>query len=341
MQFCVWCPDAIRAQSVTQKAYQGEDRGEIKAGIYEPVTNDGGRMKYGGVNDPRMGGDEKLDPDDPGFFGHIELAQPVYNIGYINEVRTILGCVCYHCGKILEGAKNEKIQAALKIQDPKSRLRAIHAVTKGKKACNDESGCGRKQPVRIMKPSADVLMVQFERPSDNDPNSSIPGNGEPIQRLLPREALRILKSITDENIVKLGFHPKYARPEWFIWTVLPVPPPPTRPSVEFDSGITDDDLTHKYVNIVKANNLLRQSLDNGDPPTTQEDVRVLCFLVLPCALMSATLSSFYRVPASCLAVQLPDTPDLCVSNEYCARSLIPLNRAAARMRPMFQSVRPA
>ena len=119
-----------------------------------------------------------------------------------------------------------------------------------------------------MKPSADVLMVEFDDPDD------IPGNGERTQRLLPRDAHRILKSITDENIQKLGYHPKYARPEWFIWTVLPVPPPPTRPSVEFGSGVTDDDLTHKYINIVKANNTLRASMMSGDPPGIQEEV---CF----------------------------------------------------------------
>jgi DNA-directed RNA polymerase II subunit RPB1 len=129
-------------------------------------------------------------------------------------------------------------------------------------------GCGRPQPIKLIKPSADKLFIEFDA-SDQD----IPGNGERRQQLLAKDAHTILKLISNDDIIKLGFHPKYARPEWFIWTVLPVPPPPTRPSVEFGSGISDDDLTHKYINIVKANNALRRSKENGDAPNIQQEVR--------------------------------------------------------------------
>jgi DNA-directed RNA polymerase II subunit RPB1 len=294
VQFCVWSPDAITAQSMTQEftTSKGES---VPAGVTKAVTFVDGEGVYGGVNDPRMGGDnEREDEDDPGFFGHINLAEPMYNIGYINEVRTILGCVCFHCGTILEDARNAKMRDALKIKHPKARRRAIHQCTKGKRRCfggdqldentndqrtNDQDdginggtrrtiGCGRPQPIKLIKPSADKLFIEFDA-SDQD----IPGNGERRQQLLAKDAHTILKLISDDDIIKLGFHPKYARPEWFIWTVLPVPPPPTRPSVEFGSGISDDDLTHKYINIVKANNALRRSKENGDAPNIQQEVR--------------------------------------------------------------------
>ena len=294
MQFCVWSPDAITAQSMTQEftTSKGES---VPAGVTKAVTFVDGEGVYGGVNDPRMGGDnEREDEDDPGFFGHINLAEPMYNIGYINEVRTILGCVCFHCGTILEDARNAKMRDALKIKHPKARRRAIHQCTKGKRRCfggdqldentndqrtNDQDdginggtrrtiGCGRPQPIKLIKPSADKLFIEFDA-SDQD----IPGNGERRQQLLAKDAHTILKLISNDDIIKLGFHPKYARPEWFIWTVLPVPPPPTRPSVEFGSGISDDDLTHKYINIVKANNALRRSKENGDAPNIQQEVR--------------------------------------------------------------------
>lgn len=34
----------------------------------------------------------------------------------------------------------------------------------------------------------------------------------------------ILKHITDEECLILGMDPKYARPDWMLVTVLPVPP---------------------------------------------------------------------------------------------------------------------
>lgn len=41
----------------------------------------------------------------------------------------------------------------------------------------------------------------------------------------------IFKHITDEEVVILGMDPKFARPDWMILTVLPVPPLPVRPAI--------------------------------------------------------------------------------------------------------------
>ena len=44
----------------------------------------------------------------------------------------------------------------------------------------------------------------------------------------------------------MGFNPLWARPDWMICQVLPVPPPAVRPSVKHDSQQrSEDDLTHK------------------------------------------------------------------------------------------------
>jgi len=49
----------------------------------------------------------------------------------------------------------------------------------------------------------------------------------------------------------------YARPDWFVITVLPVSPPPARPAVAMDSSHhAQDDLTHKLLEILKVNNAL-------------------------------------------------------------------------------------
>jgi DNA-directed RNA polymerase II subunit RPB1 len=47
----------------------------------------------------------------------------------------------------------------------------------------------------------------------------------------PERAHSILKGITDSDVLRLGFNPIYARPDWMVLTVLPIPPPHVRPSV--------------------------------------------------------------------------------------------------------------
>ena len=50
------------------------------------------------------------------------------------------------------------------------------------------------------------------------------------------KAHEILRRISDEDCEALGFNVKFARPDWMVLTVLPVPPPPVRPSVMMDSS---------------------------------------------------------------------------------------------------------
>ena len=51
-----------------------------------------------------------------------------------------------------------------------------------------------------------------------------------------------------------------------IITVLPVPPPPVRPSIQMDgTSRGEDDLTHKLSDILKANQNLRRYEADGSP----------------------------------------------------------------------------
>ena len=41
-------------------------------------------------------------------------------------------------------------------------------------------------------------------------------------------AYNVLRRISDDDLRDMGLNLDYARPEWMIITVLPVPPPPVR-----------------------------------------------------------------------------------------------------------------
>jgi DNA-directed RNA polymerase subunit A' len=61
--------------------------------------------------------------------------------------------------------------------------------------------------------------------------------------------------VSDEDIRIMGMNPKESRPEWMIISVLPVGPPPIRPSVVAgDAQRSEDDLTYAYHEIVRTNN---------------------------------------------------------------------------------------
>lgn len=53
-----------------------------------------------------------------------------------------------------------------------------------------------------------------------------------------------------------------------ILTVLPVPPPPVRPSISVDGGVrrSEDDLTYKLAEIIRASGNVRRSEQEGAPP---------------------------------------------------------------------------
>ncbi len=55
--------------------------------------------------------------------------------------------------------------------------------------------------------------------------------------------------------------------EWMIVTVMSVPLPPVRPSIPVDGGAmrTEDDLTYKLADIIKASATVRRCEEEGAP----------------------------------------------------------------------------
>ncbi len=93
---------------------------------------------------------------------------------------------------------------------------------------------------------------------------------EEDRKLLPNEVRERLERIPDEDLRALGVS---IRPEWMVITVLPVPPVTTRPSITLETGErSEDDLTHKLVDILRINQRLEENVDAGAPQLIIEDL---------------------------------------------------------------------
>jgi DNA-directed RNA polymerase II subunit RPB1 len=81
------------------------------------------------------------------------------------------------------------------------------------------------------------------------------------------EVHNVLKKIPETDLQLMGLSEQYARPDWMILTVLPVPPAAVRPSIAVDGGVmrSEDDLTYKLFDIIKSSAAVRQAEENGQP----------------------------------------------------------------------------
>lgn len=258
VQFTVLSPDEIRARSAVE--------------ITSPQAYDGIDPTPHGLFDQHMGvidhsrvclTCEQKNTFCPGHFGHIELAKPVYYIQFFDTVKKLLRCVCFHCAHLL--VNTERPDVARLLSRRVSRQKRWEGVSKlcvSIRRCGQDTadGCGARMPQRIT--TTDDMKIKMEWRDPSDPTT-------PTRELLlsAEDTLRILRRISDPHANALGFDPTFVRPEWFICTVFPVPPPSVRPSVRTESGVRqEDDLTHKLSDILKFNTKLRLKMDRGGTP---------------------------------------------------------------------------
>ncbi len=242
IRFSIWSPNEIRKYSVSE--------------ITAPETYDeDGMSVQGGLMDGRLG---TLEPGQkcltcgntaarcPGHFGHIELAEPVLHIAFIDNIYKLLQSTCRSCSRLKAPQefldKFEKIrkhEAAYTIISQKRIPEQILEKAKKAKECPH---CGKTQYELIFtKPTIFIEKTEI---------------GE--HRLLPITIRERFSHILDADIKLLGYDPSTARPVWFILLALPVPPVTVRPSIILETGIrSEDDLTHKMVDIIRVNQRLK------------------------------------------------------------------------------------
>ncbi|OUT21564.1 DNA-directed RNA polymerase II subunit RPB1 [Pichia kudriavzevii] len=239
----------------------------------DPVTM---KPREGGLNDPRLGSIDRNfrcqtcseDMQEcPGHFGHIELAKPVFHIGFLAKIKKVCECICMNCGKILlDENTNPQYRAAIKIRDPKKRFNAVWTLCKTKMVCDVD-------PLKILMMRMMKAFIAIEEEDGLKlwgtwKKSNVDEETENLERrqITASDILNVFRHISPEDCHRLGFNEEWARPEWMLLTVLPVPPPPVRPSVAFtDSKRSEDDLTYKLADILKANINVQKFEMDGSP----------------------------------------------------------------------------
>jgi DNA-directed RNA polymerase subunit A' len=92
-------------------------------------------------------------------------------------------------------------------------------------------------------------------------------------KLKPDEIRDLFSKISNEDLQILGIDGAVSRPEWLILSVLLVPPVNVRPSITLESGErSEDDLTHKLVDVMRINLRLEQNLNAGAPQIIIDDL---------------------------------------------------------------------
>ncbi len=258
INFAVFSPSEVRKYSVAE--------------ITQPETYDeDGMPVQGGLMDSRLG---TLEPGQkcgtcgstagrcPGHFGHIELAEPVLHIAFVDEINRLVQTTCRSCGRILLpqqelDAYHARLTSQTDFTPALLETVAKEIATKAKKVklCPH---CGKQQ-----------YQIEFTKPTIFHEITEEGG----ATRLLPVAIRERLERINNEDLALLGFNSKAARPEWFVLQVLPVPPLTVRPSITLESGIrSEDDLTHKVVDILRVNQRVRESKESGTPHLIVQDL---------------------------------------------------------------------
>ena len=261
IQFGVFSPEEIVRRSVCE--------------ITSPSTADG---KLNGLFDPRMGVLEngkicrscgQNNHNCPGHFGHFHLARPVYYTQFFKQLMKIMRCVCFKCGKLL--IDKQRHQHLMKLKG-ESRWKAVFEAASGTSRCGEdtEDGCGSRQPTKYKEEPVHRIFAEWKWKSAQLPEgvqapegvvTDADGNINMSMPLEPEYVHRLLRRVTDEDVEFMGFSRHWCRPDWMVCTVLPIPPPQVRPSVTQDNNQrSEDDLTSKLIDIIKANNQLKKKI---------------------------------------------------------------------------------
>jgi len=254
-------------------------------------------FKHGPL-DPRLGTSSKSVKCDTcqdflqyctGHFGHVRLPLPVFHIGYLGFIQTILQNICKNCAHILLTEEDRRTclkeirRPGLDSMRRTNICKKINLLCKKTKLCyrcQSENGLVKKTgPLKLVHDkwaaynrstaarkkvpeSKKVFDRSFETAKGNVPELE-KHIRKALEDLNPLRVLNLFKKISPDDCELLGLDPSEGRPEMFLWQYLPAPPICIRPSVAQDMASTEDDLTTKLAEIVWLCGIIRGGLIKG------------------------------------------------------------------------------
>ncbi len=189
---------------------------------------------------------------------------------------------CPHCGEVQYDIDHEKPTTYYEVQQVLTSefSQRIAGAMQG----DEEEGIERTTPDELAEETEieitrvnEILSGSF-RPRESQRKAiekalDIDLTEEDTNKLMPSDIRDWFENIPDEDIQVLGIDSDRSRPEWMILTVLPVPPVTARPSITLDNGQrSEDDLTHKLVDIIRINQRFMENREAGAPQLIIEDL---------------------------------------------------------------------
>ncbi|GAA0519214.1 DNA-directed RNA polymerase subunit A' [Halorubrum aquaticum] len=189
---------------------------------------------------------------------------------------------CPYCGEPQADIKHEKPTTYYEVQDVLSGDYSEHiAAAMQPDEEEDDPGTSPQEladKTDISLERVNEIMAGEFRPRKEDRRAiekalDIDLTEEDMNKLMPSDVRDWFEDIPDEDLEVLGIDAEHSRPEWMILTVLPVPPVTTRPSITLDNGQrSEDDLTHKLVDIIRINQRFMENREAGAPQLIIEDL---------------------------------------------------------------------
>ena len=240
----------------------------------------------------------------PGHFGYLDLVRPAIHSEFSKVIYLILNSVCQNCSRVLfsdeeleemvtaikeSAAVETPMHAAINTENmalPSNEIKieandeqgkekemkgAKAKESRTKELVNAKSSKEKTTALKKLKdvrkcPHCDFVQkkLKFEAPTYFTLGD---------RKLKPDEIKDMLSSISDADLRNLEIDPKTSRPEWLILSSLLVPPVNVRPSVTLETGErSEDDLTHKLVDVIRINQRLEQNINAGAPPIIIDDL---------------------------------------------------------------------
>ena len=191
--------------------------------------------------------------------------------------------ICPHCGEEQYDINHEKPTTYYEVQEVLATDYPERIAAAMQPDPEDEDDTGMAPPQLAEETGMDISRINQMlsgafRPREEQRASiesalDVDLTEEDLNKLMPSDVRDWFENIPDEDIAVLGIDSRGSRPEWMILTVLPVPPVTARPSITLDNGQrSEDDLTHKLVDIIRINQRFMENREAGAPQLIIEDL---------------------------------------------------------------------